>query len=150
MSNSKIRDSQVLLKYKLSDASELLPKNSLRNPIVEKILNQLVNVVNAIIKDDKLGRPDEIRVELARELKKSAKERADMTSNINKATAKHEKIREILQTEFGITKVTRNDIIRYKLWEELKSNGYKTLYTNTYIPREKIFSKEFEIGRAHV
>jgi CRISPR-associated endonuclease Csn1 len=129
----------------LKDSLDLLPKNSLRNPVVEKILNQLVNVVNAIIKDDKLGKPDEIRVELARELKKSAKERAEMSSNINKATAKHQKIRKILQSEFGITKVTRNDIIRFKLWEELESNGYKTIYTNTYIPKDKIFSKEFDI-----
>lgn len=132
-------------KRELKDVLELLPKNSLRNPVVEKILNQLVNVVNAIIKDENLGKPDEIRVELARELKKSAKERSEMTSNINKATAKHEKIRKVLQSEFGITKVTRNDIIRYKLWEELESNGYKTIYTNTYISREKIFSKEFDI-----
>jgi CRISPR-associated endonuclease Csn1 len=132
-------------KRKLKEVMELLPKNSLRNPVVEKILNQLVNVVNAIIKDEGLGKPDEIRVELARELKKSAKERADMTSNINKATAKHEKIKKVLQAEFGITKVTRNDIIRFKLWEELESNGYKTIYTNTYIPRERIFSKEFDI-----
>ena len=132
-------------KRELKDFMELLPKNSLRNPVVEKILNQLVNVVNAIIKDENLGKPDEIRVELARELKKSAKERADMTKNINSATARHEKIRKILQTDFGITKVTRNDIIRYKLWEELESNGYKTIYTNTYVPKEKLFSKEFDI-----
>jgi len=129
----------------LKEKLALLPKNSLRNPVVEKILNQMVNVVNAIFDDKELGKPDEIRVELARELKKSAKEREEMTKNINKSTARHEQIREILKTEFGITKVTRNDIIRYKLWEELKGNGYKTLYTNTYIPREKIFSKEFDI-----
>jgi len=133
------------LTRKLKDKLELLPKNSLRNPIVEKILNQLVNVVNAIFEDEGLGKPDEIRVELARELKKSAKEREAMTKNINAATARHEKIRKLLQTEFGITKVTRNDIIRYKLWEELESNGYKTLYTNTYIPKGKIFSKDFDI-----
>ncbi len=129
----------------LKDFMKILPKNSLRNPVVEKILNQLVNIVNSIIKDEYLGRPDEIRVELARELKKSSKERAEMTLNINKATARNERIKKILQSEFGITKVTRNDIVRYKLWEELEYNGYKTIYTNTYIPREKIFSKEFDI-----
>ena len=132
-------------KRELKEFMELLPKNSLRNPVVEKILNQLVNVVNAIIKDDNLGKPDEIRVELARELKKSAKERDAMTRSINKATTLHEKIRKTLQTDFGITKVTRNDIIRYKLWLELESNGFKTIYTNTYIPKEKLFSKEFDI-----
>ena len=57
------------------DRLEILPKNSLRNPVVEKILNQMVHVVNAIIADPQLGKPDEIRIELARELKKNAKER---------------------------------------------------------------------------
>ncbi len=123
----------------------LLPKNSLRNPVVEKILNQMVNVINEIIADPALGKPDEIRIELARELKKSAGEREEMTASINKATAEHEKIREILRIEDGIPNPTRNDVIRYRLYEELKNNGYKTLYSNTYIPREKLFSKEFDV-----
>ena len=45
----------------LKDKLEVLPKNSLRNPVVEKILNQMVNVINTII--DTYGKPDEIRVE---------------------------------------------------------------------------------------
>ena len=52
---------------------------------------------------------------------------------------------EDLEEEFGIQHVTRNDILRYKLYNELKLNGYKTLYSNTYIPREEIFSKRFDI-----
>ncbi|MEI6190483.1 MAG: type II CRISPR RNA-guided endonuclease Cas9 [Chitinophagia bacterium] len=129
----------------LKDNLEILPKNSLRNPIVEKILNQMINVVNAIIAEPELGKPDEIRIELARELKKNAKERAEMTSSINQAKLLHENIFKLLQNEFGIKNPTRNDIIRYKLYDELKSNGYKTLYSDTYIPREKLFSKEFDI-----
>lgn len=129
----------------LKQELDLLPKNSLRNPVVEKILNQMVNVVNAIINDKNLGKPDEIRIELSRELKKSAKERETMTTSINRSTAENEKIRHLLRSEYGIIKVTRNDIIRYKLWQELKSNGYKSLYTNTYISKEELFSKKFDI-----
>ena len=129
---------------KLKDKLELLPRNSLRNPVVEKILNQMVNVVNAIIEE--YGKPDEIRIELARELKKSAKEREEMTKSINETTRLHEEYVKVLQDEpFCLKHVSRNDIIRYKLYEELKFNGYKTLYSNTYIPREKLFSKEFDI-----
>lgn len=128
----------------LKDKLELLPRNSLRNPVVEKILNQMINVVNAII--DEYGKPDEIRIELARELKKSAKEREEMTRSINETTRLHEGYVKILQGEpFLLEHVSRNDIVRYKLYEELKMNGYKTLYSNTYIPREKLFSKEFDI-----
>lgn len=132
-------------KRQLKDKLELLPKNSLRNPVVEKILNQMVNVINAIIDDPTLGKPDEIRIELARELKKNAAERKEMTESINKANAEHEITKQTLIKEDGIINPTRNDIIRYKLYQELKNNGYHTLYSNTYIPREKLFSKEFDI-----
>ena len=133
-------------KRELLDKLEILPKNSLRNPIVEKILNQMVNVVNALIKE--YGKPDEIRIELARELKKSAKERAEMTSNISKTTRLYEEIEKKIKTIYPFTsgvRVTKNDIIKYRLWEELSSIGYKTIYTDTYIPLEKLFTKEFDI-----
>jgi CRISPR-associated endonuclease Csn1 len=139
----------------LKNKLELLKKNSLRNPVVEKILNQMVNVVNALIetnnKKDKEGnivdhfRFDEVRIELARDLKKNAAERAEMASNINSAKAIHEKIIKLLQNEFGVKNPSRNDIIRYKLYEELKNNGYKDLYTDTYISREILFSKLIDI-----
>ncbi|MBN1183794.1 MAG: type II CRISPR RNA-guided endonuclease Cas9 [Bacteroidales bacterium] len=129
----------------LMERLELLPKNSLRNPVVEKILNQMANLVNAIIEDQNLGKPDEVRIELARELKKSSTERAEAAKNINNAKKDHQGIAELLREEFKIKKVTRNDIIKFKLYRELETNGYKTLYTDTYIPREKLFSKEFDI-----
>lgn len=125
------------------DTLALLPKNSLRNPVVEKILNQMVNVVNSIIEE--YGKPDEVRIELARELKKSANERKEMTDAIAKSTKEHERYQKILKEEFGIENPSRNDIVRYKLYLELKDNGFHTLYSNTYIPQEKLFSKEFDI-----
>ena len=127
----------------LKDKLELLPRNSLRNPVVEKILNQMINVVNGVI--DEYGKPDEIRIELARELKKSAKEREELSKSINETTRLHEELVKKLQNEFGLSHVSRNDIIRYKLYCELEKNNFRTLYTNTYIPREKLFSKEFDI-----
>jgi len=129
----------------LKERLEILPKNNLRNPVVEKILNQMVNLINAIIDDPLMGKPDEIRIELARELKKNAKERKEMTQQIKKAKDNHDTYRKILQSEFGISNPTRNDLIRYKLYLELESNGYKTLYSKTYLQKEKLFSKEFDI-----
>ncbi|PVX49993.1 CRISPR-associated endonuclease Csn1 [Balneicella halophila] len=127
----------------LADYLELLPKNSLRNPVVEKILNQMVNVVNQII--DEYGKLDAIHIELARELKKNAKERELATKRINEATKRNEEIKKKISEDFNIPNPTRNDVIRYRLWEELKTNGYKTVFTNQYIPYEKLFSKEIEI-----
>jgi len=120
-----------------------LKRNSLRNPVVEKILNQMINVVNEI--SATYGKPDEIRIELARDLKKSQEERELLDQAIRKNTTEGEKLRKELEEEFGIQHVTKNDILRYKLYNELKMNGYKTLYSNTYIPREELFSKRFDI-----
>lgn len=127
----------------LKNSLDLLPKNSLRNPVVEKILNQMVNVVNGIIAE--YGKPDEIRIELARELKKSQIERDEMAKSMANTTKLHEKYVKELQQDFGLKHVSRNDIIRYKLYLELEKNCFKTLYSNTYIPKSKLFSKEFDI-----
>ncbi|WP_339624696.1 type II CRISPR RNA-guided endonuclease Cas9 [uncultured Winogradskyella sp.] len=122
---------------------DLLKKNSLRNPVVEKILNQMVNVINQII--DTYGKPDEIRIELARELKKNAKERGEMTRGIAEATRRNLDIKKAITQNFGIPNPTKNDVIRYRLWLELETRGHKSLFTNEYIPKEKLFSKEIDI-----
>lgn len=124
---------------------EILKKNSLRNPVVEKILNQCINVVNAIIEDSEMGRPDEIRIELARELKNTKEQRSEMTKAIGRATKDHEKYRDEIKSKFGLPHVSRNDLIRYKLYKELETNGYRTLYTDEYIKPEDLFSKKYDI-----
>lgn len=140
-SHSQTSDELKNKTYK--ETLEQMPHNSLRNPVVEKILNQMINVVNAVTEE--YGKPDEIRIELARELKSSAKEREEATNAINKANKEHEEIKDTLRREFNIKNPGRNDIIKYKLYTELKNNGYKTLYSNTYIPQEELFSQRFNV-----
>ncbi|UMB59232.1 type II CRISPR RNA-guided endonuclease Cas9 [Lutibacter sp. A80] len=140
-SNSLTKDE--LAKRTLKDTLELLPKNSLRNPVVEKILNQMVNLINQVI--ERYGKPDEVRIELARELKKSAKERAEMTSFISKATTANIDIKKTITKEYGIPNPTKNDVIRYKLWQELAPLGYKTIFTGKEISPQQLFSKEIDI-----
>ena len=123
---------------------DILPKNSLRSPVVEKILNQMIRIVNELM--EIYGQFDEIRVEMARELKKSAKERKSMTDSINSRAKENERIVNILKNApFNIANPSSNDIVRYRLYEELEFNGYKTLYSDTYIPKEELFGKGFNI-----
>ncbi|MDE6352241.1 MAG: type II CRISPR RNA-guided endonuclease Cas9 [Muribaculaceae bacterium] len=123
---------------------DILPKNSLRSPVVEKILNQMIRVVNELM--EVYGQFDEIRIEMARELKKSAKDRKQMTDSINNRAKDNERIINILKTApFNIAHPSSNDIVRYRLYEELEFNGYKTLYSGTYIPKEELFGKGFNI-----
>ncbi|HLN52734.1 MAG TPA: type II CRISPR RNA-guided endonuclease Cas9 [Lentimicrobium sp.] len=98
-----------------------LAKGSLRQPIVEKILNQMVNLINAII--DKYGKPDEIRVELARELKQSKEERNETDKEINKRERENDNIKKRL-SEYGL-RGTKNNIIKWRLYEEIDNEDKK-------------------------
>ncbi len=129
---------------------EILPKNSLRNPVVEKILNQMIHVVNAAMEEygvniDGVKRFDEIHVEMARTLKQTREQREKASSSLDLRTRENASMASELRQNFGITHPSRNDILRYRLYMELKDNGFHTLYSNTYIPKEELFTKRFEI-----
>ncbi|OAV67856.1 hypothetical protein Barb4_02301 [Bacteroidales bacterium Barb4] len=109
------------LKRKLLDKLRPIEKNSLRQPIVEKILNQMVNVVNAII--DKYGKPDEIRIELARELKQNKEERNKTDKDMSKRQRENGEISKRL-AEYGL-RATRNNIIKWRLYEEIDNQDKK-------------------------
>lgn len=94
----------------LKDQLTLIPKNGLRQPVVEKILNQMINLVNAII--EKHGRPTELRVELARELKQSKDERND-AEKANKANETLNKEISKRLAELGLP-TTKKFIQKYK------------------------------------
>lgn len=106
---------------KLLDQLKPVMKNSLRQPVVEKILNQMVNIVNAVI--EKYGRPDEIRVELVRELKQSRDERNDADKAMSKRQRENENM--ILRlAEFNL-RPTRNNIIKGRLYDEIDNEDKK-------------------------
>lgn len=118
-SNSLTREQNA--QRKVLDKLKPVPKNSLRQPIVEKILNQMVNVVNASI--DKYGKPDEIRVELARELKQSKEERNDTDRIMSQRQRENENIAKRLE-EYGL-RATRNNILKWRLYEEIDNEDKK-------------------------
>ncbi|MFA5647264.1 MAG: type II CRISPR RNA-guided endonuclease Cas9 [Bacteroidales bacterium] len=118
-SNSLTKDENI--QRKLLDKLKPIPNNSLRQPIVEKILNQMVNVTNAIV--DEYGKPDEIRVELARELKQSREERSDTSKFITKRERENAQIVKKLE-EFGL-RATRNNIVKWRLYEEMDNEDKK-------------------------
>ncbi|SHM10684.1 CRISPR-associated endonuclease Csn1 [Chryseobacterium contaminans] len=105
---------------------ELLPKNSLRQPIVEKILNQMINVVNSIL--EQYGKPSEIRVELARELKQSKDERNDADLQNSKNKKLNEEIGKRL-AELGLP-VTKRYIQKYKFIFPSLSKNLKDAHVN--------------------
>lgn len=73
---------------------ERLPNNSLRNPIVEQVIRETLFVVKDVW--EKYGRPDEIHIELARDLKKNAKEREKATKNASNNFEEKQRIKKLL------------------------------------------------------
>ncbi|WP_340073992.1 type II CRISPR RNA-guided endonuclease Cas9 [Leptobacterium sp. I13] len=125
---------------KLTDKLKPVPQNSLRNPVVEQVLNQVVNMVNLAI--EKHGKFDEIRVELARELRNSAKKRKEITGNNSKNKKENEKIRQRLKEEYDFKIVNGRDVKRYILWQETNK---QCLYCNN-----NISVAEFKSGQAEI
>lgn len=115
------REQQITL-----DRLELLPKNSLRQPIVEKILNQMINVVNAVL--EQYGKPSEIRVELARELKQSKDERNETDVQNGKNKKLNEEIGKRL-AELGLP-ATKRYIQKYKFIFPSLSKNLKDAHVN--------------------
>jgi CRISPR-associated endonuclease Csn1 len=123
-SNSLTKDEQA--QRVTIDKLELLQKNSLRQPIVEKILNQMINVVNAII--NKYGKPDEIKIELARELKQSKDER----ESSDKFNRDNETINKEIATrlsELGLP-ATKRYIQKYKFIFPTRNKDWKKADTS--------------------
>ena len=92
----------------------------LRNPVVEQICNDTMQVIKAIWKQYQINPEElEIRVELARDLKNSAAEREKIyKAQINNQKANN-RIKDRLQEEE--IPVTNENILKYKLYEQQKS-----------------------------
>ncbi len=97
-------------------ACDLLNKPpDFRNPVVNKAMNQVRRVVNAIIR--KYGKPDVIRIEMARDMKLNKKEKAAVQRQNNE----NRKANEEAETELrniGIHSPSDIDLKKYRLWKE--------------------------------
>jgi len=96
---------------------EIDRQKSVRNPSVLRVQNELRKVVNNLIAA--YGWPDRIRVEVAREVGKSARERAeDLKRNRDR-----EKVRKAAAADLqskGIAQPSRDDIEKWLLWKECR------------------------------
>jgi CRISPR-associated endonuclease Csn1 len=98
----------------LPPVREALP--TLRNPAVERALTELRKVVNAIVRA--YGKPYEIRIELARELKKPRQERVKATVANRKREAENKALAKRMADGCGIQNPSRKDLEKAKLWVE--------------------------------
>lgn len=121
--------SEEITERTLLEKIPLLQRNELRQPLVEKILNQMINLVNALKVEYGV---DEVRVELARELKMSREERERMTIQNDKRKEANDKVAERIR-QCGLYP-TKPRIQKYMLWKEA---GRQCLYCGRSIEEEQ-------------
>jgi CRISPR-associated protein, csn1 family len=121
--------SEEIAERTLLEKIPLLQRNELRQPLVEKILNQMINLVNALKAEYGV---DEVRVELARELKMSREERERMTRQNGQRKEANDKVAERIR-QCGLYP-TKPRIQKYMLWEEA---GKVCLYCGRSIEEEQ-------------
>ena len=121
--------SEEIAERTLLEKIPLLQRNELRQPLVEKILNQMINLVNALKAEYGI---DEVRVELARELKMSREERERMTRQNGERKKANDKVAEKIQKS-GLFP-TKSRIRKYRLWEEA---GRQCLYCGRSIDEKQ-------------
>ena len=121
--------SEEITERTLLEKIPLLQRNELRQPLVEKILNQMINLVNALKAEYGV---DEVRVELARELKMSREERERMTIQNDKRKKANGKVAERIR-QCGLYP-TKPRIQKYMLWEEA---GKVCMYCGRSIEEEQ-------------
>ena len=121
--------SEEITERTLLEKIPLLQRNELRQPLVEKILNQMINLVNALKAEYGV---DEVRVELARELKMSREERERMTRQNGERKKANDKVAERIR-QCGLYP-TKPHIQKYMLWEEA---GRQCLYCGRSIEEEQ-------------
>ncbi len=89
---------------------------SLRNPIVERSLTELRKVVNSIIRE--YGKPDIVRIELARDLKQPSKQREKATKKMRANEHARKRAAQKIMDEAKIENPSREDILKVILAEE--------------------------------
>jgi CRISPR-associated endonuclease Csn1 len=116
------------------------------NPIVNKALHELRRVINAIIAEH--GKPDAIRIEMARDLEMNTQRYQDFLKQQKRNTKANDDAEKAYQTEArksslaSSQKASKADKLKYRLWQEQKQT---CIYSGKTIDLAQLFSAQLEI-----
>ncbi|MBL7983666.1 MAG: hypothetical protein JNM91_01645 [Flavobacteriales bacterium] len=97
------------------DTSKMEP---IRNPLVQMTVNETARLVNAVIEEH--GKPDLVRVELLRDLKKPKAVREKMRNSMRDKEKLRDEYRAFLQARKVLPEIRMSDIKKFELWLELE------------------------------
>jgi CRISPR-associated endonuclease Csn1 len=116
-----------------------------RNPAVERSLTELRKVVNALVRQ--YGKPAQIRVELARDLRKSRKEREANWKKNRDIEKSRKDMAERITAEAGLTNPSREDIRKALLAKEC---GWVCPYTGRAISMRALVGPDAQFDIEHI
>lgn len=130
--------------FKAGEPQDLLPplsrwNDDVRNPAVIRALTELRKVVNAIVKE--YGRPEQIHIELARDLKRSRKERQEIWKKNEEQRKRREKAVKRILEELGAENPRRDLIEKWLLADEC---NWECPYTGRRITPRSLESFDIE------
>lgn len=112
----------------------------IRNPTVIRTQNEMRKVTNNLI--EMFGKPDRIRVEVARDVGKSKREREEIQSGIRKNEKRRKDATKDLESK-GIAEPSRDDVEKWILWKESQE---RCPYTGDHIGFDALFREgRFEV-----
>jgi len=118
---------------------------SITNPAVLRTLSELRKVVNHIIR--RYGKPDKIRIELARDLKRPRHERAKMWKTFREREKERKAALERIHKELGSVRVSRDDIDKVLLADEC---GWHCPYTGKAISMRGLVGEHPQFDIEHI
>lgn len=127
---------------------------NLRNPIVQQGINELRRLINTLIDEYSKNEPDfkfdQIKVELARDLRSGKKQRQNTTIRMSENNKKNEKARQRL-TEYGL-RHSRENIQKYLLFDEImdKNGKAECPYTGKIINTTDLLGDENKFQIEHI
>ena len=115
---------------------------SIKNPVVITALFEIRKLVNELI--DVYGKPDEVKIELARDLKASKSNRYNTRREQKRLENENNRIKKEL--EQLNQRITTTNLLKYKLWEECNRT---CPYTGKIIELNQLFSGAVQIEHIH-
>ena len=102
----------------LNDKVDTSKMDPIRNPLVQMTVNETARLVNAVIAEH--GKPDMVRVELLRELKKPKALREKMRNSMRDKEKLRDEYRDFLKAKGLMAAPRMSDIKKFELWLELE------------------------------
>lgn len=107
-------------------------------PVVNRAMAQFRKVYNALVRE--YGVPDQINIELARDVYNTRDERKKITDKQKEYGEERQKARDLAQTKTGIENISGRDLLKFRLYEQ--QDG-KCMYSGETLDLRRLTEQDY-------